>query len=102
MRELIVDDALPRALATELAGRGRPARSVADLRLEGASDAEVLAAAAELDGVLVTTVEPGSGRDGATVAVITARPGAARREAVHRHAHAIAGQPRGSLRSYSR
>lgn len=102
MRELILDDMLPRALAAELAGRGRPAHSAADLGLAGASDAGVLAAAAERDAVLVTTIEPGGGRDGATVAVIAARPGAARREAVHRHAHAIAAQPRGSLRRYPR
>jgi hypothetical protein len=49
---LILDDMLPRDLAGELRARGRDAASLAELGMEGASDAEVAA----LDGVLVTTV----------------------------------------------
>jgi len=96
MRPLLLDDSLPAGLAAELAARGRPARAVADLGLAGAPDAAVLEAAS--DAVLVTTLgfEPGS----AAVAVVAARDAAARREAVHRHAHEMALQRPGSLRRY--
>ena len=84
-RELILDDVFPPALADELNARGRPARHVSS-----GSDAELLAG----DGVLVTTTElPGA-------AVIAARTDAARRDAVHRHAHAIAAQSRGRTQTY--
>ncbi len=92
MRELILDDMLPRALAGELRARGRPARTVADLGLEGATDAELAA----LDGVLVTTTPLFA----ATVALVGGRDAAARREAVHRHAHAMTTQRPGSTRRY--
>jgi hypothetical protein len=88
VRELILDDMLPRALAQELRGRGRPARTVAELGLEHATDAEL----AGLDGVLVTTVAV----PGATVALVRGN----RREAVHRHAHEMASQRPGSTRRY--
>jgi len=98
VRELILDDMLERALAGELRARGRPARTVADLGLEGATDAAVAEAVARADGVLVTTVAPLPGALAA--AVLTAGTPEARREAVHRHAHEMAGQRPGSLRSY--
>jgi predicted nuclease of predicted toxin-antitoxin system len=88
VRELILDDMLPRALAGELRARGRPARTVAELGLAGATDAEVAAR----EGVLVTTVPV----DGATVALVRGN----RREAVHRHAHTMAVQRPGSLKRY--
>jgi len=79
---------LPRPLAAELRARGRAARTLAELGLEGATDAELAA----LDGVLVTTVPI----PGATVALVRGN----RRDAVHRHAHAMAAQRPGSLRRY--
>lgn len=88
VRELILDDMLPRALAMELRARGRATRTLAELGLEGATDAEL----ADLDGVVVTTVPVA----GATVALV----GGNRRDAVHRHAHAMAAQRLGSLRRY--
>jgi predicted nuclease of predicted toxin-antitoxin system len=88
VRRLILDDMFPRALADELRARGREARTVAELGLAGATDAEVAA----LDGVLVTTMP----LDGATVALVRGN----RREAVHRHAHTMAAQRPGSLRRY--
>ena len=100
MRELLLDDGFPTSLALELERRGRPARTVRDAALEGATDAELLAGAR--DAVVVTT-EPGLAErrpPGATVAVIAARGEAARRELVHRHAHAIATQRPGSARRY--
>lgn len=89
MRALILDDMLPRALAAELRARGRPARTAAELGLEHATDADLAA----LDGVIVTTVAI----PGATVALV----GGNRREAVHRHAHAMASQRPGSARRYN-
>ena len=84
-RELILDDVFPPELAEELRARGRAARHVT-----GGSDEALLA----LDGVLVTTTElPGA-------AVIGGRTAAERRDIVHRHAHAIAAQPRGRRRRY--
>ena len=101
MRELLLDDGLPASLAVELGRRGRPTRTVRDTDLEGATDAELLAATG--DAVLVTT-EPalaGNRPPGATVAVVSGRDDAARREVVHRHEHAIAAQRPGSARRYA-
>lgn len=95
MRELILDDMLPRSLAAELRARGRPARTVADLGLEGAGDAAVLDAVA--GAVLVTTLEV---RGPGAVAVVRARTGAARRDVVHRAAHRMAAQRPGSVGRY--
>jgi hypothetical protein len=97
VRELILDEMLPAGLEDELRARGRPAR-----RLEpaGLTDGDALAAAR--DGVLVTA-DPATaeGRpSGATVAVVVARAGAPRRDAVHRHAHEMSAQRPGSLRRY--
>ena len=86
MRRLILDGGLPSDLAAELRARGRPADSVAELGLEHATDAEVLA----LDGVLVTTVE----LKGAAVVRGNVR------DAVHRHAHVMAAQRPGWTRRY--
>jgi hypothetical protein len=88
MRELVLDDMFPRSLAEELRARGRPARTLAELGLEAATDAEVAA----LDGVIVTTTPI----RGATVALVRGN----RRDAVHRHAHEMATQRTGSLRRY--
>jgi hypothetical protein len=86
VRDLWIDEGLPAGLAEELTARGRPARAVAG----AVSDAELLAA----DAVLVTTLPlPGA-------AVVTAREPAARRDTVHRHAHAMAAQRPGSTHSY--
>jgi hypothetical protein len=90
MQRLILDDGLPRGLAAELRARGRDAAHVAELGLESAPDADVLA----LDGVVVSTVRIHA--PGATVALVRGN----RREAVHRHAHAMAAQRPGSLRRY--
>ena len=98
MRPLLLDDALPAELAAELTRRGRPARTVAQLGLAGATDAQLLDTADGL--VLVTTVDGLERRDGVAIAVVTARTVAGRRDAVHRHAHAMASQRPGSLRRY--
>ena len=97
MRELILDEMLPAGLEAELRARGRAAR-----RLEpaGLTDAEALEAAR--DGVLVTADQATAERRpaGATVALVMARAGAPRRDAVHRHAHEMSSQRPGSLRRY--
>ena len=78
MQRLILDDMLPRELAAELRARGRDAVALSELGMQGATDAEVAA----LDGVLVTTVpQPGAVEVRGNV-----------REAVHRHAHEMAGR----------
>ena len=93
MRELVLDEMLDAALADELRARGRPARALSP---PGRTDDEAASAAG--DGVLVTTVEHHP--PGTTIALITAQPGAPRREAVHRHAHEIAAKRPGSLKRY--
>lgn len=86
MRELWIDEGLPAGLAEELAARGRAARAVAG----PVPDAELLAAGA----VLVTTLPlPGA-------AVVSGRDAAARRDAVHRHAHEMASQRPGATSRY--
>ncbi len=98
MRVLILDEMLPGALAAELTERGRPARALTDISARGAADAH----AAAVDGVLVTADEATAERrpPGTAVALVTARAGPARRDAVHRWAHAMAAQRPGSLRRY--
>jgi hypothetical protein len=91
-RLIVVDEGLAPALATELRERGRAAATVAELGLAGASDADVLAAVAARGGVLVTTHDLGA----SPLAVIAATGAAQRRDAVHRHAAAIASQRRGT------
>lgn len=97
MRPLVLDDMLPAALAGELRARGRAARG---LEPDGLTDAE--AAEAARDGVLVTA-DPATAAArpaGIAVALVTAAPGAPRRDVVHRHAHEMASQRPGSLRRY--
>ncbi|HEX8101251.1 MAG TPA: hypothetical protein VF533_01430 [Solirubrobacteraceae bacterium] len=98
-RLIVLDDGLGPALADELSARGRPATTVAALGLAGAGDADVLAAVAARDGVLVALHPLGVRTLAAPVAHVVAREAAARRDAVHRHAAAIAAQRRG-LRRY--
>jgi hypothetical protein len=86
MRELWIDEGLPAGLADELLARGRPARAIRG----PLTDEELLGG----DGVLVTTLPlPGA-------AVVSGRDAAARRDAVHRHAHEMAAQRPGSTRRY--
>jgi len=99
-RLIVLDDGLPPALAGELARRGRPAATVAELGLAGASDLAVLEAVAARDGVLVALRAPGVRTPGAPVALLRPHEEAARRDAVHRHAAAIAAQRRG-VRTYA-
>lgn len=95
-RLIVLDAGLAPALAAELRARGRAATTVAELALEGATDAELLAAVRAREAVLVTTHDLGA----PPVAVITATGVAARRDAVHRHAAAIATQ-RAAVRRYA-
>jgi hypothetical protein len=96
MRPLLIDDGLPAGLAAELRARGRDAREVwAD-----AADIEILRAAADSGAVFVTAAEPVVSEPGATVAVVAVHGAAARRDAVHRHAHEMAAQRPGSRRRY--
>ena len=99
-RLIVLDDGLPGGLAAELERRGRPATSVRALGLTGAADAEVLDAVAARGGVLVTTQPLGVRAPPAPVAVVAHREEAARRDAVHRHAGAMAAQRRG-IRRYA-
>ena len=97
-RLIVLDEGLPPSLAGELAARGRPASTVAELGLEGATDAQVLAAVADRGGVLVVLHDLGLRVAPAPVAVVAAGTDAARRDAVHRHATAIAAQRRAIAR----
>ena len=96
MRPLLIDDGLPAGLAEELRARGRDARRL----WPDASDEEALRTVAESGAVFVTAFEPPSAEPGATVAVVGGRGAAARRDAVHRHAHEMAAQRPGSTRHY--
>jgi len=70
------------------------------LGLAGASDTELLEAVAARDGVLVTTDDLRVRVPPAPVATLLARDEAGRRDALHRHAAAIAAQ-RGASRRYA-
>jgi hypothetical protein len=94
-RLIVLDEGLAPALASELRARGRPAVTLAELGVAGATDAEVLAAVVARGGVLVTTHDLGA----PPLAVIAAVGPAQRRDAVHRHAAAIASQ-RSGTRTY--
>lgn len=118
-RVLVLDASLNRRIVGELKGRGRPAVSAAELGLARAGDAELLRGLARrLDGqawVLVTADDflpaeqaPLVAELGATLATVQAE-GRARgvdeerfaRDTCHRWAHAMAGQPAGTVRRYS-
>lgn len=118
-RILVLDASLNRRIAGELKGRGRPAVSAAELGLARAGDAELLRVLARrLDGqdwVLVTADDflpaeqaPLVAELAATLATVQGQ-GRARgvdeerfaRDTCHRWAHAMAGQPGGSVRRYS-
>jgi hypothetical protein len=97
---IVLDDGLAPTLAAELRARGRAATTVAELGLEAAPDAAVLAAVAARGAILIALREPGVPVAGARVAVVAAdRTDAERRDVVHRHAHAITAQ-RSGLRVY--
>lgn len=115
-RTLVLDENLNPRLVLELTRRGRETTSVAALGLRGSADPQLLD---RLDAhlghwVLVTADDalPDSHGDAvrrvrATVATISAELDADwmldawRREIVHRWAHAMGGQKRGSVRRYS-
>jgi hypothetical protein len=92
MRPLLLDGSLPAGLDAELRARGRSASAAPP----DALDAALLA----LPVVLVTTLPLRPPPGGAAVAMVTARDAAGRRDAVHRHAHAMASQRAGTLRTY--
>jgi hypothetical protein len=71
---------------------------VAGLGLAGAADAEVLAAVAARDGVLVVLHDLRVRVPSAPVAIVAAGTETARRDSVHRHAPEIAAQRRASAR----
>jgi hydrogenase maturation factor len=115
-RTLVLDEGLNPRLAVELAARGRAAASVSALGLGGAGDLALLDALDDRlgDWVLVTADEGlPEGREAQlraarrTIATLGAEPEAEwaldawRREVVHRWAHAMHGQPRGTLRRYA-
>lgn len=115
VRTLVIDENLHLRLAAELRGRGRHAVSVSELGLIGSSDPRLLDRLDALlpDWVLVTAdddlpLEHGVKLAAAQAAVATIDPdrGAAwpleayRRDVVHRWAHAIDAQRRGSTRRY--
>jgi hypothetical protein len=97
-RLIVLDEGFPPELAGELSARGRAATTVAALGLAGAADAEVLAAVAGRGGVLVVLHDLRVRVPPAPVAHVPAAEEAARRDAVHRHAAAIAAQRRASAR----
>jgi PIN like domain len=117
LRTLVIDENLPKRLATELNYRGRNAASVSALGLRGSLDPELLRKLdAQLDGdwVLVTADDamPEDHAEalrnvGGTVATINPDRDegwdidAWRREVVHRWAHVMHDQPTGSVRRYS-
>ena len=76
MRELWIDEGLPAGLAAELRARGRPAKEIAG----PVPDAELL----DASGVVLVTTLPLPG-----AAIVVGKTPEARRDAVHRHAHAL-------------
>lgn len=115
-RTLVIDESLHSRLAFELRGRGRQAASVSALGLIGSSDPQLLD---RLDGLLddwvLVTADDDLPREHAAVlaaaraTVATIEPDrdaaawpldAYRSEVVHRWAHAMHAQRRGSARRY--
>ena len=106
-RLLHLDENLPQRLAAELAARGRPARAHRSLPDAATTDSGLIRSLGG-DVVLVTADEAMPREHRAllrehrvTVAVVHADGEAAKRETVHRWAHVMATQPRGSVRRYS-
>ena len=112
---LVLDEALDARLAGELSARGREAVSVATLDLRGSGDAALLRGLTGVapawvlvtaDDALPATLRSGRGPAPGAVAVVDADqtgewPLAAwRREVVHRWAHVMQAQDRGSARRY--
>ena len=107
-RTLVLDDSLDHRLVPELAARGRPATSVAELDLRGAGDAELLdtLGRALAAWVLVTADDARGARPPrraarhSTARWRSSRPttisSRSRREVVHRWAHAMQAQDAGS------
>ncbi len=115
-RTLVIDENLPKRLATELRNRGRDSSSVSQLGLRGSQDPQLLSQlAGQLDDWVLVTADdrlPLEHADavrtvGATIATIHPDREAGwsldawRREIVHRWAHAMHQQPPGTARRYS-
>lgn len=117
-RVLLIDEDLPRRLATELCCRGRFSTTIAALNFGGSKDPKLLADLEQLGLVLAWVLVTGDdampwehGRviraTGATVATISPRrpegvtEAAWRRDVAHRWAHAIQQQEPGTVRRYS-
>jgi hypothetical protein len=117
---IVIDASLNKRIATELKRRGRDAIALSELELRHAKDPELLHALAEHFGnrlwVLVTADDnlPAAHADvvaevSATIATIDPKRSAIYaededawgREVVHRWAHVMERQPRGSVRRYS-
>ncbi|HZL65279.1 MAG TPA: hypothetical protein VFD50_10120 [Thermoleophilia bacterium] len=113
---LVIDECLSTRLATDLARRGRPAKSIASLGLRGLDDPQVFDALRNLGEpyVIITadTAMPLDWMDaieaaGATVAVIDSRHAADYLVAewycdvTHRWAHVMQNQPAGSVHRYT-
>jgi hypothetical protein len=117
-RVLIIDEDLPRRLATELDKRGRSATTVAALGFAGAKDPALLADLTQLGPVLEWVLVTGDDAmpwehstvltdTGATIATVDPRrpkgitQDAWRRDVVHRWGHTMQLQEPGSVRRYS-
>lgn len=117
-RVLIIDEDLPRRLATELDKRGRSASTVASLGFAGATDPALLTDLTQLGPVLEWVLVTGDdampwehsdviASTGATIATIDPRrpdrvtQDAWRRDIVHRWGHAMQLQEAGAVRRYS-
>jgi hypothetical protein len=115
-RTLVIDENLNPRLSTELTRRGRNATSVQALGLRGSADPQLLDKLdAQLDDWVLVTADdalPDSHADavrrvGATVCTINPELEDGwlldqwRREVVHRWAHAMHDQGRGTVRRYS-
>lgn len=115
-RTLVVDENLPKRLATELRYRGRDAQPVGALGLRGSSDPELLRKlAAQLDDWLLITADDSLPEEHSGAlqdvhgTVATVRPEREegwpldpwRREIVHRWAHVMHDQEASTVRRYS-
>jgi len=113
---LVIDECLSTRLATELARRGRPAKSIASLGLRGLDDPQVFDALGNLgEPYVIVTADTAMPLDwmgaieaaGATVAVIDSRHAAEYlvtewyRDVTHRWAHVMRNQLAGSVHRYT-